>query len=98
MSENQAKRPRGRPPRPEGPTPAAEIARAYRARRKAAGKVVRVVCTNCGPQTVRFADMGKMAVVCNGSMDGAGLQHAVDAAPGDAKLLGDCRRADASGA
>jgi hypothetical protein len=37
------KRPRGRPPRPGGPTPQADIQRAYRARLKAAGKVVRLV-------------------------------------------------------
>jgi hypothetical protein len=37
------KHPRGRPPRPGGPTPQVEIQRAYRARLKAAGKVVKLV-------------------------------------------------------
>jgi hypothetical protein len=37
------KRPRGRPPRPGGPTPQAEVQRAYRARLKAAGKVLKLV-------------------------------------------------------
>jgi hypothetical protein len=37
------KRPRGRPPRPGGPTPHVEIQRAYRARLKAAGKVLKLV-------------------------------------------------------
>jgi hypothetical protein len=37
------KRPRGRPPQPGGPKPQAEIQRAYRARLKAAGKVVTIV-------------------------------------------------------
>jgi len=36
-----AKRRRGRPPKPGGPIPRAEIQRAYRARLAAAGKVVR---------------------------------------------------------
>jgi hypothetical protein len=34
---------RGRPPRPGGPTPPAEIQRAYRARLAAAGKVLKLV-------------------------------------------------------
>jgi hypothetical protein len=38
-----AKRRRGRPPKPGGPTPQAEIQRAYRARLAAAGKVLRLV-------------------------------------------------------
>jgi hypothetical protein len=38
-----AKRPRGRPPKPGGPTPQVEIQWAYRARLAAAGKVVRLV-------------------------------------------------------
>jgi hypothetical protein len=38
-----AKRPRGRPPKLGGPTPQAEIQRAYRARLAAAGKVLRLV-------------------------------------------------------
>ena len=38
--EPAAKRPRGRPPRPGGPTPHVEVQRAYRARLAAAGKVV----------------------------------------------------------
>jgi hypothetical protein len=37
------KRSRGRPPRPGGPRPQAEIQRAYRARLKAAGKIVAIV-------------------------------------------------------
>jgi hypothetical protein len=36
-------RPRGRPPRPGGRKPQAEIQRAYRARLKAAGKVLKLV-------------------------------------------------------
>jgi hypothetical protein len=39
------KRPRGRPPSPHGARPRAEIQRAYRERRKAAGKVLRVIDT-----------------------------------------------------
>jgi hypothetical protein len=39
------KRPRGRPPSPQGAKPRAEIQRAYRERRKAAGKVLRVIDT-----------------------------------------------------
>jgi hypothetical protein len=38
-----AKRRRGRPPKPGGPTPQAEVQRAYRARLAAAGKVLRLV-------------------------------------------------------
>ena len=38
-----AKRRRGRPPKPGGPTPQVEIQRAYRARLAAAGKIVRLV-------------------------------------------------------
>jgi predicted nuclease with TOPRIM domain len=34
---------RGRPPRPGGPTPQAEVQRAYRARLKAAGKIVKLI-------------------------------------------------------
>jgi hypothetical protein len=37
------KRPRGRPPRLGGPTPQAEIQRAYRARLAAAGKILKLV-------------------------------------------------------
>jgi hypothetical protein len=37
------KRPRGRPPSPQGAKPRAEVQRAYRERRKAAGKVLRVI-------------------------------------------------------
>jgi hypothetical protein len=45
-----AKRPRGRPPKPGGPTPQAEIQRAYRARLAAAGKVLRLVdAASAGP-------------------------------------------------
>ncbi len=39
------RRPRGRPPKPGGPTPQVEVQRAYRARLKAAGRVVRIVDT-----------------------------------------------------
>jgi hypothetical protein len=39
------KRPRGRPPTPEGARPGAEIQRNYRERLKAAGKIVRVIDT-----------------------------------------------------
>jgi hypothetical protein len=39
------KRPRGRPPSPQGAKPRAEIQRAYRERRKAAGTVLRVIDT-----------------------------------------------------
>jgi hypothetical protein len=38
-----AKRRRGRPPKPGGPTPQAEVQRAYRSRLAAAGKVLRLV-------------------------------------------------------
>ena len=38
-----AKPRRGRPPKPGGPIPQVEVQRAYRARLKAAGKVVRLV-------------------------------------------------------
>src|SRR5271163_1070665 len=38
-----AKRRRGRPPKPGGPTPQVEIQRAYRVRLAAAGKIVRLV-------------------------------------------------------
>jgi hypothetical protein len=38
-----AKRRRGRPPKPGGPKPQAEVQRAYRARLAAAGKVLKVV-------------------------------------------------------
>ena len=38
-----AKRRRGRPPKPGGPTPQAELQRAYRARLAAEGKIVRLV-------------------------------------------------------
>lgn len=41
MTERPKSRPRGRPPKPGGPVSAAERMRAYRARRKAAGVVVR---------------------------------------------------------
>jgi hypothetical protein len=37
------KRPRGRPPKPEGRIPQVEVQRAYRARLAAAGKIVRLV-------------------------------------------------------
>jgi hypothetical protein len=40
---------RGRPPRPGGPTPQVEIQRAYRARLKAAGKVVKLVDADFDP-------------------------------------------------
>jgi hypothetical protein len=39
------KRPRGRPPSPQGTRPRVEVQRAYRERRKAAGKVLRVIDT-----------------------------------------------------
>jgi len=39
-------KPRGRPPKPGGPTPRAEVQRAYRARLAAAGKVMRIVDAN----------------------------------------------------
>jgi hypothetical protein len=38
-----AQRPRGRPPRPGGPIPQADVQRAYRARLKATGKVLKLV-------------------------------------------------------
>lgn len=44
-----AKRPRGRPPRPGGPTPQAEVQRAYRARLLAGGKAVRIVDITASP-------------------------------------------------
>lgn len=42
-SASAGKRPRGRPPKPGGRIPQAEVQRAYRARLAAAGKVVRVI-------------------------------------------------------
>jgi hypothetical protein len=52
-----AKRKRGRPPSPNGPTSLAEIQRAYRARLAAAGKVVRAAdaAALTGPDGVSFA-------------------------------------------
>jgi hypothetical protein len=52
-----AKRRRGRPPKPGGPKPQAEVQRAYRARLAAAGKVVRLVDANAAsPVPAALAD------------------------------------------
>jgi hypothetical protein len=51
------KRPRGRPPTPQGAKPRAEVQRAYRERRKAAGKVLRVIDTWAEMMPAEIADM-----------------------------------------
>jgi hypothetical protein len=51
------KRPRGRPPSPQGAKPRAEVQRAYRERRKAAGKVLRVIDTWTTMTPVEIAEM-----------------------------------------
>ena len=50
-SRPAAKRPPGRPPKPGGRIPQAEVQRAYRARLAAAGKVVRVVDADSVPSS-----------------------------------------------
>jgi hypothetical protein len=52
-----SKRPRGRPPSPQGPRPRAEIQRAYRERRKAAGKVVVTIDTWTTPTPAEIAEL-----------------------------------------
>jgi hypothetical protein len=51
------KRPRGRPPSPQGAKPRAEVQRAYRERRKAAGKVLRVIDTWTTMTPAEIAEM-----------------------------------------
>jgi hypothetical protein len=51
------KRPRGRPPSPQGARQRAEIQRAYRERRKAAGKVLRVIYTWAEMTPAEIAEM-----------------------------------------
>jgi hypothetical protein len=51
------KRPRGRPPSPQGARPRAEVQRAYRERRKAAGKVLRVIDTWAEMTPAEIAEM-----------------------------------------
>jgi hypothetical protein len=51
------KRPRGRPPSPQGAKPRAEVQRAYRERRKAAGKVLRIIDTWKTMTPVEIAEM-----------------------------------------
>jgi acyl-CoA reductase-like NAD-dependent aldehyde dehydrogenase len=51
------KRPRGRPPTPQGAKPQAEVQRAYRERRKAAGKVLRVIDTWAEMTPAEIAEM-----------------------------------------
>jgi hypothetical protein len=51
------KRPRGRPPAPRGAKPRAEVQRAYRERRKAAGKVLRVIDTWTTMTPAEIAEM-----------------------------------------
>jgi chromosome segregation ATPase len=51
------KRPRGRPPSPQGARPRAEVQRAYRERRKAAGKVVVTIDTWTTPTPAEIAEL-----------------------------------------
>jgi hypothetical protein len=51
------KRPRGRPPSPQGAKPRAEVQRAYRERRKAAGKVVVTIDTRTTPTPAEIAEL-----------------------------------------
>jgi hypothetical protein len=51
------KRPRGRPPTPEGARPRAEVQRAYRERRKAAGKVIVTIDTWTTMTPAEIAEM-----------------------------------------
>ena len=51
------KRPRGRPPSPQGAKPRAAVQRAYRERRKAAGKVLRVIDTWTTMTPAEIAEM-----------------------------------------
>jgi hypothetical protein len=53
------KRPRGRPPNPQGAKPRAEVQRAYRERRKAAGKVLRVIDTWTIMTPAEIAEQGE---------------------------------------
>jgi hypothetical protein len=52
-----AKRPRGRPPSPQGAKPRAEIQRAYRERRRAAGKVVVTIDTWTTPTPAEITEL-----------------------------------------
>jgi hypothetical protein len=51
------KRPRGQAPSPQGAKPRAEVQRAYRERRKAAGKVLRVIDTWTTMTPAEIAEM-----------------------------------------
>jgi hypothetical protein len=51
------KRPRGRPPTPQGAKPRAEVQRAYRARLAAAGKVVKLINPAEMPDLATFVEM-----------------------------------------
>jgi hypothetical protein len=51
------KRPRGRPPSPQGAKPRAQVQRDYRERRKAAGKVLRVIDTWAEMTPVEIAEL-----------------------------------------
>jgi chromosome segregation ATPase len=51
------KRPRGRPPSPKGAKRRAEVQRAYRERRKAAGKVVVTIDTWTTPTPAEIAEL-----------------------------------------
>ena len=53
---------RGRPPKPGGRTPQIEVQRAYRARLKAAGKVVRIVDATASPVPIPDFDPAKDGV------------------------------------
>jgi hypothetical protein len=52
-----SKRPRGRPPSPQGAKPRAEVQRAYRERRKAAGKTVVTIDTWTTPTPAEIAEL-----------------------------------------
>jgi hypothetical protein len=52
-----SKRPRGRPPSPQGARPRAEVQRAYRERRKAAGKVIVTIDTWTTMTPAEIAEM-----------------------------------------
>jgi hypothetical protein len=56
------KRPRGRPPSPQGAKPRAEVQRAYRERRKAAGKVLRVIDTWAEMTPAEITEMRRAAI------------------------------------
>jgi hypothetical protein len=57
MTGPNPKRPRGRPPTPEGAKPRAEVQRAYRERRRAAGKVIVTIDTWATMTPAEIAEM-----------------------------------------